>query len=77
MVRSRTSIPSNIQLTLSKANGIAPEPVLHCTKVFHKYICGHTKIEIAACAVSKRTECGVMNPRHVSHNSICLPCGGC
>ncbi|KAM0720517.1 hypothetical protein Q7P37_004653 [Cladosporium fusiforme] len=63
-------------LIIAKANGIAPEPTLHCTMVIHKYTCGHTKSEVAACAVSKRTKCGVMTPRNVSHNTICLPCGG-
>jgi hypothetical protein len=45
--------------------------------VIHKYTCGHEKQEVAACAVSKRTKCGVMTPRNVSHNTICLTCGGC
>ena len=47
-----------------------------CTKVIHKYSCGHKKIDHAPCAGKKGNSCkGVKELTH-EHNEKCDECGG-
>ncbi|KAL6706414.1 hypothetical protein ACN47E_005520 [Coniothyrium glycines] len=45
-----------------------------CTKVVHKYGCGHTIEAKAACATSRTTPCGVCNVKTVKHDEKCEDC---
>lgn len=51
------------------------ELVNMCVEVTHVYRCGHTKVDKAPCAVSKRRACGVLNKRTVTHETRCFECG--
>jgi hypothetical protein len=45
-----------------------------CTKVVHKYGCGHEIAEKAPCATSRTAPCGVCNTKTVKHDEKCDRC---
>lgn len=48
--------------------------MIMCLTFLHRYSCGHSKRDQAACAASKNQPCEGISTRVVIHDETCIPC---